>query len=105
MVCLIEVIELNKVTKRDRYVYINASTIVAARPNYAVQASDGKWWRCEPDHDEAKVLSFHFELQNGMFCNCSNEGELAKIGLTLQTEVNKSPIGFIWDKNGTNAAF
>ena len=88
----------------DAFIYIDASTIVAAYPCYAVKSDDGSYWACIPSHEGAELVTYKLKCSNGEICTCSNEDELAKIGLSLKNQAKKSSIGFITDQDGQSAA-
>jgi hypothetical protein len=88
----------------DAFIYIDASTIVAAYPYYAIKGVDGSWFTCVPSHEGAELITFKLKCSNGEICTCSNEDELSKIGLSLKSQAKKSPIGFIKDHEGHSSA-
>jgi hypothetical protein len=88
----------------DTYLYINAAIIITAYPSYAVKGVGGDWWVCVPSHEDAQLVTYKLKCSDGNVYTCSSEEELAKIGLSIESEKPKKTIGFVHDINGEKIA-
>lgn len=85
---------------RKTHLYIDAAKVLAAYPFYAVPDNKGQLWRCLPEHEGAKLVSYLLLYADGQEFTCGNEEELKKIGLSLFPAQPERSIGFLRGDEG-----